>query len=72
MEWTQVLTIVAAMGGMFAWNRSKARADNRRALDLMASIDIMASMDKEMKDFHGRLCAIEAQRHGITLDKKEK
>ena len=63
MEWTQVLTIIAAMGGMFAWNRSKARADNRRALDLMAS------MDKEMKDFHGRLCNIEAQRYNVSLKK---
>ena len=61
MEWTQVLTILAAMGGMFAWNRNEARADNRRALDLMTS------MDKEMKDFHGRLCSIEAHRHGISL-----
>jgi len=65
MDWSQVLTIIAAMGGMFAWNRSEARADNRRALDLMAS------MDKEMKDFHGRLCSIEALRHGIKLDEKE-
>ncbi len=63
MEWTQVLTIIAAMGGMFAWNRSEARADNRRALDLMAS------MDKEMKDFHGRLCNIEAQRYNVSLKK---
>lgn len=61
MEWSQVLTIIAAMGGMFAWNRSEARADNRRALDLMSS------MDKEMKDFHGRLCSLEAQRMGLSL-----
>lgn len=53
MEWIQFLFLIISMGGFFLWNRGEARADNRRAMDLIEAIN------KEMKDFHGRLCAIE-------------
>ena len=53
MDWTQVLTIITANFAMFLWLRSESRADNRRVLDLIEAIK------NEMKDFHGRLCAIE-------------
>jgi hypothetical protein len=53
MDWTQFLILIVTMGGFFLWNRGEARSDNRRALDLIEAIN------KEMKDFHGRLCAIE-------------
>lgn len=53
MDWTQLAVLIISMGGFFLWNRGEARADNRRALDLIAA------MEKEMKDFHGRLCAFE-------------
>jgi Flp pilus assembly protein TadB len=64
MEWTQFVILVLAMGGMFYWNRTEARADSRKA-DLdnkelrRELIEVMRSMDTEMRDFHGRLCAIE-------------
>ncbi len=60
MDWIQFSLFVIGMGGMFAWlrsdialNRTEAAADRRDILNLMRSIQ------QEMKDFHGRLCAIE-------------
>jgi hypothetical protein len=53
MDWIQFSILIVTMGGFFLWNRGESRADNRRALDLIEAIS------KEMKDFHGRLCAIE-------------
>ena len=38
---------------LWLWSRSEARDDNRRVLDLIEAIR------QDMKDFHGRLCAIE-------------
>lgn len=38
---------------LWLWNRTEARAENRRTLDLIQAIH------NETKDFHGRLCAIE-------------
>jgi hypothetical protein len=57
MDWVQFATFM--MGNMvftltlWLWNRSESRSDNRRALDLIEAIH------NEIKDFHGRLCAIE-------------
>ena len=57
MDWMQFATFM--VGNMvftltlWLWSRSENRSDMRMMLDLMKGID------KEMKDFHGRLCAIE-------------
>lgn len=53
MDWTQVLTIVGSNLALFLWSRAESRADTRMILALIDGIQ------KEMKDFHGRLCAIE-------------
>lgn len=53
MEWLQLVTMLVGFAGMFLWSRSEAQADHRRCLDLLEAIK------NEMKDFHGRLCAIE-------------
>ena len=61
MEWYHVLATVA---GNFAvilplwlWNRSESRSDYRHMESwVKASLD---GIREEMKDFHGRLCAIE-------------
>lgn len=49
MEWFQVLVIIMAVMGMFLYLASK--------IDKISS-----DINKEMKDFHGRLCAIEERR----------
>lgn len=60
MDWLQTLTLIVTNLGfvtvMFLWNRSESRADARRCEDLISA------MKDEMKDFHGRLCAIEERR----------
>lgn len=56
MEWLQLLTVVGANLAMFMWARSEAREDQAEMRMIMKSIQ------DEMKDFHGRLCAIEEKR----------
>lgn len=64
MDWMQVLTIVGSnvalmtvtLGStitLFLWARSEARNDQAQTRDILHAIA------QEMKDFHGRLCAIE-------------
>lgn len=57
MDWTQVLTIVASNIALFLWVRSESRSDHR-ALEAWTK-DMMTTIQTEMKDFHGKLCAIE-------------
>lgn len=49
----QVLTILGTNAALFMWARSESRADYRAIRQLIEAIQA------EMKDFHGRLCAIE-------------
>ncbi|CAB4132353.1 hypothetical protein UFOVP256_25 [uncultured Caudovirales phage] len=53
MDWVQFIIFIGSTVGLFFWNRSESRSDMRH---MMAIID---GIQKEMKDFHGRLCAIE-------------
>lgn len=53
MEWTQFAIFFIGVFGLFIWNRTESRSDIRHILNLLDAIQ------KEMKDFHGRLCAIE-------------
>lgn len=60
MDWIQFVVMLGTFAGLFFWNRSEGRADQRLMLSLMQGIEAnIRSIDKEMKDFHGRLCAIE-------------
>ena len=63
MDWVQLALFTAAMYGMFsmlktdiAANREEAVADRREMLNIIREIQA------EIKDFHGRLCAIEEKR----------
>jgi hypothetical protein len=57
MDWTQFITFMIANMvftlTLWLWNRSESRNDHRLLLNLISAIK------DEMKDFHGRLCAIE-------------
>lgn len=53
MDWAQFSVFIVSMGGLFLWSRAEARADSRQVIDLISAIN------QEIKDFHGRLCAIE-------------
>ena len=69
MDWTHVAAIIASnfalMGvsiTLFLWSRSESKADHR-ALESWVK-DMLASIQAEIKDFHGRLCAIEERNRG--------
>lgn len=53
MEWYHVLTIIGANLGLFLWSVRQSRTD------FLHTCRIIESIQSEMKDFHGRLCAIE-------------
>ena len=68
MDWTHVLGIilgnVAFIVPLFLWNRAESRADirnidNKMELFRAETNSLIKSIHDEMKDFHGRLCAIE-------------
>lgn len=62
MNWFQVLVIVFGNAAwtvpMWLWARAESRADQRQMLSIIQSIQM------EIKDFHGRLCAIEERNKG--------
>ena len=67
MEWTQFIIFFLGVFGLFIWNRAESRADARHMdAKLKSHQDLMAGflqgIKDEMKDFHGRLCAIEEWR----------
>ena len=67
MEWLQVLSLFLANAGLIFWFRSESRADWRHMdakMEKMSSDTnaILKSIQDEMKDFHGRLCAIEERK----------
>lgn len=74
MEWSQVWAIVGSNIALFLWVRTESRADYRhseaRTEALVEAIrqDVEA-IRQDVKDFHGRLCAIEErQRVGNKKD----
>ena len=73
MEWTQVFALIggnlALILPLWLWNRTESRADNRHMdAKLEANqkqvIELISAIKDEMKDFHGRLCAIEERNKG--------
>ena len=68
--------IILSMFGMFLWVRTEAnndrryfsqiqREDRKDLLEISRNLEtIMNGIQQEMKDFHGRLCAIEERNKG--------
>lgn len=60
MDWTQFIIFFIGVFGLFIWNRTESRNDQRSTdAKLEAIRALMYEMIQESKDFHGRLCAIE-------------
>lgn len=71
MEWIQFVIFFIGVFGLFIWNRTESRTDMRHMdIKLDANRNLILAIHKEtealistiredMKDFHGRLCAIE-------------
>jgi hypothetical protein len=53
MDWTQFALFFIGVFGLFIWNRTESRADISQVMSILDAIQ------KEIKDFHGRLCALE-------------
>ena len=62
MEWAQVLAIIAANLSLMAWLRSDMKMFETQIRSLKEEIQ------KESKEFHGRLCQIE-ERNKSKKDK---
>lgn len=67
MDWYQIAALVLPNIAIILWFRTEARNDYRKSdqeiKDLRRDmIDVMRSIDKEIKDFHGRLCSLEERR----------
>ena len=64
MEWLHVLTIIGANLGftllLFLWIRTEANADRRELYSMV--MDLQSEYREELRDYHGRLCAIEEAR----------
>lgn len=70
-NWIQFVIFVLAVIGLFIWNRAEGRADNRHMdakLDAQKNLifeihkenhALIQAIREDIKDFHGRLCAIE-------------
>lgn len=57
MDWAGILTIAAINVGLIAWLRSDMKSFETKIEGWKEEIN------KEMKDFHGRLCSLEARWH---------
>lgn len=68
MDWLQVFTLFLANASLIIWFRTESRNDYKHAENKMEafnkrSLELIEAINKEMKDFHGRLCAIEERRN---------
>lgn len=64
MDWIQFVIFIGSTIGLFFWNRSESRADIRHMDTKLDSYqkqttDLIEAIRLDIKDFHGRLCALE-------------
>lgn len=63
MEWVQFIIFFIGVFGLFIWNRTESRTDNRHMdtkLESMRNLNL--AIHDEIKDFHSRLIEIERAR----------
>ena len=61
-SWLQIFALFLANAGLIVWFRAESRSDWRH---MDSKIEVyMKGIQEEMKDFHGRLCAIEERNKG--------
>ncbi len=51
----EFLILLVTIAGLFFWSRTESREDSRRIEGVVDAIR------QDIKDFHGRLCAIESR-----------
>ena len=71
MEWTQFIIFFLGVFGLFIWNRTESRNDNRHMDNqLKANRDLINAIHLEMKDFHMKLEKNDAEYKG-KLEKND-
>ena len=53
----EFILLIATLIGLFSWVRTETREDNRQLRSELVSV--VEAIRQDVKDFHGRLCAIE-------------
>jgi len=65
MDWIQFSLFLISIIGMWGWLRSDLNLlRSESAADRRDMLQIIRSIQDEIKDFHGRLCAIEERNRG--------
>ncbi len=69
MDWSQILTIIGSNLALFIWARTEANSDRKQLENIINAdrkdmLQIIREIKDEIKDFHGRLCAIEERGKG--------
>lgn len=59
-NWIQVISLFLANTGLIVWFRAESRSDWRH-MDNKLEITVK-TIQEDMRDFHGRLCEIEASK----------
>lgn len=60
MEWTQFIIFFLGVFGLFLWNRTESRTDNRHMdAKLDATRELVRAIHNESKDFHAKLLVLE-------------
>lgn len=60
MDWTQILAIIGTNVALFAWLKSDLKDHKQETIaDRKDILNLIRSIEKEMKDFHGRLISLE-------------
>ena len=63
-SWIQIISLFLANAGLIIWFRAESRNDWRH---MNAKLDAnLKAIHEELKDFHGRLCAIEERKKNET------
>lgn len=60
MDWLKILTIIIATFGMFLWGQRESRCEMRAFQSEIRGWK--EEINKQMTDFHGRLCSLEERR----------
>lgn len=76
-SWIQIASLFLANAGLIVWFRAESRSDWRH---MDAKMDankaettvILNSIQSEIKDFHGRLCAVEEKKNQDRQHRRRK
>lgn len=69
MDWIQVFTIIIAVSSMFLWVTRESNSDSKELRGMI--LKLSDEIQKENRDFHGRLCRLEEKYYQMLGKKAE-